>query len=255
MKPKRPPSWPALLAVCLCAAAAGGCRGRDHDVLWKIVHGGCVPDQQQHASPAPCVLVELDGAESRGYAVLKDINGPYQYLLIPTAPVSGIESPAVLAADAPHYFAAAWEARRYVEQGYGHPLPREALSLAINSRYGRSQNQLHIHIDCLHSQVREALRAQLPRIGRDWSRLEVPLAGHYYRALRLSQAQFEQGNPFALLAVSSGGDAGEMARHTLVAAGATFEDGTPGFILLDDRAELWSLNRGHGEELQSHSCS
>ncbi|XLM23386.1 CDP-diacylglycerol diphosphatase, partial [Chromobacterium piscinae] len=30
----------------------------------------------------------------------------------------------------------------------GEPLPRQAVSLAINSQYGRSQNQLHIHISC-----------------------------------------------------------------------------------------------------------
>ncbi|MDE0853247.1 MAG: CDP-diacylglycerol diphosphatase [Nevskia sp.] len=243
-------SWRSLLLGGVLAAALAGCHG-DSDALWKIVHQRCVPDQVQHGNPAPCVLVELAAGEAQGDAVLKDRNGPYQYLLIATAPVSGIESPLLTAAGAPPYFAAAWRARRFVEQSAQRSLPREALSLAINSEYGRSQNQLHIHIDCLKPAVRDALQAQLHAIGPVWAPLPAPLEGHQYRAMRLSEAQFEQANPFALLA----GSPEPMARHTLVAAGATFEDGTPGLILLDHTADLWRLDRGHGEELQNHSCS
>jgi len=243
--------WPGILALLLLLPA-GACHHGDPDALWKIVSQQCVPDQREHGAPAPCALIDLSAGADRGYAVLKDINGPYQYLLIPTARLNGIESPALLAADAPRYFAAAWEARRFVEQGYGQPLPREALSLAINSRYGRSQNQLHIHIDCVRKRVRETLRTELPRIGNGWAPLGVPLAGHSYRAMRIGEERFLRLNPFSLLGATA---EGEMARHTLVAVGATFEDGTPGFVLLDDRADPWRLDFGHGEDLQSHSCS
>lgn len=236
-----------VLIVLACSACSKG----DPDALWKIVHGRCVPDQQQHGDPAPCALVALEAGEPQGYAVLKDRNGPYQFLLIATAPVGGIESPALLAADAPPYFAAAWRARSFVEQAAHRALPREDLSLAINSRYGRSQNQLHIHIDCLRPAVRDALRAHLGEVGEHWAPLEVPLEGRRYRAMRLGEAAFDRANPFALLAVPQA----EMARHTLVVAGTTFEDHSPGFILLDDTASPWRLDRGHGEDLQSHSCS
>ena len=43
-------------------------------------------------------------------------------------------------------------------------MPRDDISLAVNSVYGRSQNQLHIHIDCVRSDVRNALRAADPTI-------------------------------------------------------------------------------------------
>ncbi len=251
MKRMRRGSW-FLLAFALAGTlAAGACSKGDPDALWKIVHGRCVPDQQQHGDPAPCALVALEAGEPQGYAVLKDRNGPYQFLLIATAPVSGIESPVLLAADAPPYFAAAWRARSFVEQAAHRSLPREDLSLAINSRYGRSQNQLHIHIDCLKPAVRDTLRAHLGEVGERWAQLDVPLEGRRYRAMRISEAAFDQANPFALLGVPQA----EMARHTLVAAGTSFEDHTPGFILLDDTASPWRLDRGHGEDLQSHSCS
>ncbi|MDR3415564.1 MAG: CDP-diacylglycerol diphosphatase [Nevskia sp.] len=243
-----------VTAVLLLAFACAGCHRTDPDALWKIVHERCVPDQREHNDPAPCVQVELGEGEERGYAVLKDRNGPYQYLLIPTGRIPGIESPGLAAASAPRYFAAAWRARSYVEKGAGHPLPWDALSLAINSEYGRSQEQLHIHIDCLKAEVRMTLHAHLGQIGGQWAPLDVPLAGHRYRAMRLRPDQFEQINPFELLgrSLTTGEDPG---RHTLVAAGVNFEDGSPGFVLLDDRAGLWPPDRGHGEDLQGHRCS
>jgi CDP-diacylglycerol pyrophosphatase len=39
----------------------------------------------------------------------------------------------------------------------GHQTPRDTISLALNSEFGRSQNRLHIHIDCVGADVRTAL--------------------------------------------------------------------------------------------------
>ncbi len=155
----------------------------DPNALWDIVNGQCVPDQRRAGEPAPCALVDVDGGEPRGYAVLKDLVGATQFLLIPTARIAGIESPEILAADAPNYFADAWRARSYVEQRAGRGLPRDWMSLAINSSAARSQNQLHIHIDCVRADVRDALAARTGDIGPTWAPLSVPLAGQSYRAM------------------------------------------------------------------------
>ena len=162
------------------ATARGLARGRPRDrrparrqavadpnALWTIVNGQCVPDQRNNGDPAPCALVDLDGGEPRGYAVLKDLVGTTQYLLIPTERVPGIESPQILAVDAPNYFADAWRARSFVEQRAGRELPRDSLSLAINSADARSQDQLHIHVDCVRADVRQALTAACRRYRRD----------------------------------------------------------------------------------------
>jgi CDP-diacylglycerol pyrophosphatase len=241
-------------ATVLFVFALTGCTRGNPNALWQIVHDQCVADQRQRGSPAPCVAVDLAGGEVNGSAVLKDRNGPYQYLLIPTARVGGIESAQVYADNAPNYFAAAWAARHYVERNIGHTLPRESLSLAINSRYARSQNQLHIHVDCLKPEVRAALHAQLPAIADEWSSLPVTLAGHHYRARRIHDPDLAYENPFRLLPAPVRADAAERARHTLVLAGAHFVGGEEGFILLDDRAALWPFDSGHGEDLQDHAC-
>src|SRR5689334_17150109 len=137
----------------------------DPDALWNIVHGQCVPDQQEHDNPKPCAMVALQDGLERGYAVLKDLRGAAQFLLIPTARISGIERPKLLVSDAPNYFAAAWQARSYVDARAHRILPRESISLAINSRVSRTQNQLHIHIDCIRTDVRDALRKHEAEIG------------------------------------------------------------------------------------------
>ena len=236
------------LLLILLGGIALTARAADPSALWHIVHGRCVPDEQMHHDPAPCAAVDLAG----GYAVLKDIVGNTQFLLIPTARVSGIEDKAILAPDAPNYFADAWQARHFVDQRAGHDLPREDLSLAINSIYGRTQNQLHIHIDCIRPDVRAALAQHAAAIGPHWTAFPVPLAGHHYRALRLDRPDLDTTNPFRLLAESV--PQSQMGAHTLVLVGAVFA-GRPGFVLLDDRANLAAGNRGSGEWLQDHSCA
>lgn len=167
----------ALTAFALAAlAVAAVAWAADRDALWRIVHGRCVPGEAAHGDPAPCTEVSLAG----GWAVLKDRRGASQFLLIPTTRVTGIEDPAARAPDAPNYFAAAWAARKQVDLRLGRDLPPDAVALAVNSGYARTQDQLHIHIDCLRPDVRAALRDQLSAIGPDWSPLGVTLAGAPY---------------------------------------------------------------------------
>ena len=217
--------------------------------LWQIVHGRCVPDQELHRDPAPCLVVD----EPAGYAVLKDIVGPEQLLLIPTARIAGIEDPVLLRPDAPNYFAAAWAQLPRVEALLHRALPREDLSLAINSAYGRSQDQMHIHIDCIGRAVHDALAALLAGIGPEWRELPVSLSGHRYRAMRIAGGQLAGVDPFRLLAASLDDPQHRMGRHTLVLVGARLPE--PGFILLDGSLDLLRLDRASGEELQDHACA
>jgi len=240
-----------LLAACLAVLLGVGTAIRaaaDPSALWHVVNGQCVPDQLRKHDPAPCAGVDLQ----QGYAVLKDLTGEYQFLLIPTARVSGIDDPAILAANAPNYWQAAWQSRRFLEQRAGHAVPRDILSLAINSAAGRSQDQLHIHIDCISPGVRTALAQHLDVIGPHWSAFPVPLAGQDYRAMRIAQTDLHGLDPFRLLAGTVPAD--QMRWHTLVVAGAMFGD-QPGFILLDGQAGPGTGDRGHGEALQDHSCT
>ena len=244
--------WLAATAAAACLATCPArSQAADPNVLWQIVHDRCVPHVEQFGVPLPCTIVDRAG----GYAVLKDIEGATQFLLIPTARVTGIEDPAILAPDAPNYWQAAWDATNLVQAAADHALPREDLSLAINSIHGRSQNQLHIHIDCVGVDVRDALRQHAAEIGDTWAPFPVPLSGHPYQAMRVETLDRPGATPFQLLSDRLPGARADMGDETLVAVGATFGDGARGFYLLAGRADLAVGNRGEGEELQDHSCA
>ncbi len=244
----------------LAAAGSGRARAADPDALWKIVGGECVPGARLRHDPAPCVAVDLAG----GTAILKDRNGATQFLLIPTTRITGIESPSILADAAPNYFARAWDATALVGQRAGHALPRRDFALAINAEPSRSQNQLHIHVDCIRQDIRAVLDQLDSGIGPHWQTLPRRLALHRYRALRIDGDRLGATNPFRLLAASLRDPAAEMGQHTLVLVGDT-DHGRPGFILLDGESGPLTLSLtgaitrlklgpGAGEELEDHSC-
>jgi CDP-diacylglycerol pyrophosphatase len=210
----------------------------DADALWYIVNEQCVPDQQQFHSPKPCDQVDL----AAGYVVLKDRVGDTQFLLMPTAHITGIESPEILAPGSPNYWNAAWQARHFVDERAHRTMPPETISLAVNSADARTQNQLHIHIDCLRLDVQAALREHAGDIGTAWGLFPAKLSGHDYMAMRIDRPDLGDTNPFILLADGIPGARADMAQYTLVVVG---DPG--GFVLL--------AGHGSGEELQDHACA
>lgn len=242
-----------LLFALLFASAS--VRAADPSALWKIVSGKCVPHEQTERDPSPCSEVDLADGAAKGFVVLKDINGIAQFLLIPTARIGGIEDPAILAPDAANYWDAAWRARYFVDERLHTSLSRDQVSLAINSSVGRTQDQLHIHIDCLRPDVHDAIAANLGRVEGVWTAFPVPLAGHTYRSIRINGDSLDTVDPFRVLADGDPAAQHDMGMHTLVLVGATFADHTNGFVLLDDHADLAAGDRASGEQLQDHTCA
>ncbi len=211
--------------------------------LWHIVHDQCVAHAEQFGTPLPCTLVKQDA----GYAILKDRRGIGQFLVIPTARIAGIEDPAILTPDAPNYWQPAWQATLLVEAMLDRVLPRDALSLTINSVHHRSQNQLHIHVDCLKAEVRNLLRSRGGAIGATWAPFPVAIGGRTYRAMRIQTLVQPGATPFEALSLLPDARV-DMAAESLAVVGATFADGSAGFYLLETRS-------GPAEELQDHSCA
>jgi CDP-diacylglycerol pyrophosphatase len=244
-----------LACAILLLLAPAGAHAADPSALWKIVNGKCVPHEQTERDPSPCSDVDLANGVDKGFVVLKDIDGASQFLLIPTARISGIEDPEILDPQATNYWDAAWRARYFVDERLHTTLPRDAVSLAINSSLGRTQDQLHIHIDCIRPDVREALAANLNKVQAVWTPFPVPLAGHTYQSIRVDQETLDGVNPFRVLADKDPHANADMGAQTLVLVGATFADGTVGFVLLNDHADLAAGDRASGEQLQDHGCA
>jgi CDP-diacylglycerol pyrophosphatase len=241
----------AVLALGALALSSMSARA-DPNALWRIVHGACVPHIEAGLGPKPCESVDLEGGVAEGVAILKDLVGVAQMLAIPTRRITGIEDPQMLAPDAPPVFTVAWSAKTLVEARLGRTLPREAVGLAINSKWARSQDQLHVHVDCVAVPVAKALAEYASALDDQWRAMTVPLQGRVYFARRIDSADLLNVAPLKLLADGLEGARAQMAAYSLAAIGAAF-DGKPGFVLLADQFSLES--GGHAEDLEDHDCA
>jgi CDP-diacylglycerol pyrophosphatase len=233
----------ALGVLITLAAAATVLFWRD--ALWGVIEV-CSADERLTGLPYPCASVDRD----HGFALLW--LGTYHDLLSPLTATAGIETPALTATGAENYFADAWAQRGRLDGAAGKALPRNLVGLAVNSAEARTQDQLHIHIGCVRSDVVGALTKAGDTISAArWT--PIVLAQRNYFALRADDASLAATNPFAVLAAGlSQIGAADMASQTLVVAGATFSDGTAGFYLLTSRS---APNRpAIGERLLDYGC-
>jgi CDP-diacylglycerol pyrophosphatase len=215
-------------------------------ILWSLVHAQCTPHERQAGIPAPCLVVDLSGGEARGYALLKDRNGVAQLLLLPTARITGIEDPQLLAPGGPDYFALAWAARSRVAARLPRPAPDTALLVAVNSIYGRSQDQLHLHIDCLSPAAAAVLAGA--RLDPRWRPLSI--GPRRYLARHVASLDGDD-DPFRLLARTRRDARADMGAWTLAATAAP----AGGFTVLADRANPAQGDFASAEELQDHACA
>jgi CDP-diacylglycerol pyrophosphatase len=221
----------------IASAVLGGCSSSSScaptdSVLWCLVDAGC----NRGAAPGPslqCNPMHQD-------AVLKDRCGATHYLLIPTRLRVGIENPELLRDDEPNYFADAWAARDRVIAASGRSdVGSDELGLAINSRRGRSQEQLHIHVDFVNPAVRDLLLQWLREGG---SRPRIELLGHAYRIVHV--ATLQSPTPFQRAASADEAQA-RRDLNTIAVVG----DGDSGFVVLFGRAGLLGPDRGHAEDI------
>ncbi len=246
----RGPSWRVLAIALLILFGGPSARASHANSLWRVVHGLCLRDRRLIGVAAPCAYVDL----KKGYAVVDDPNGRTQVLLVPTRRLWGIESPELQRADSPNYWQYAWDSRSYFERRAGRSVPRDDIGMAINSIYGRSQNQLHIHIDCVRRDVRQVLIARQDEIGDRWRSLGFDLAGIRFRARRLEGADLGASDPFKLLYQADATARADMRLETLAVIGATFVDGRVGFILLSARATGAEEASTAAENVLDHHC-
>jgi len=217
----------ALTVMLLAAPACGA----NPDALRQIVEEQCLVHWTQRHDPSPCLRIELEdpGQHDSGYALLADRKGGAHFLLIPIRRISGIESGALVLPGAPNYLGSAWRARDQLESVVGHAIPRSAVGLAVNPVHARSQNQLHIHIECLRPDVLQALARAAGTAGNGWR--TVRIGTYNLEALDLAGDNLDGQNPFKLLNEHILEEHGVVGEYTLVVAGTQSASG-PGFIVL-----------------------
>ncbi|PWW05333.1 CDP-diacylglycerol diphosphatase [Mangrovibacter plantisponsor] len=240
-----------FLVVLVVAGAAGGWYWHEREwkagALWRIVSEKCVPGEQKNHNPAPCKEVNLQ----QGYVLLKDLNGPLQFLLMPVERITGIESPELLSPTTPNFFWDAWHERGVMAEKRGAPIPDTAISLAINSPTGRTQNQLHIHISCLRNDIRQAIDKFQYAVGAQWQPFPDNLAGEEWLARTLTPEELQNQSLFINFAQQVGGAAKQMGHFSL--ALVALKSGK--LLALATERDLLHGNPASAEVLQDHTCA
>lgn len=219
-------------------------------VLWRVVQT-CVLNQRTTGSPFPCLQVDLGG----GYAVLRAPFRQTHVVAMPITRVIGIEDPALRRPDAPPYFAEAWTARHFVQEELKRPLGSDDIGLAVNSRFTRSQDQLHIHIDCTDRRVKRDVAARLASIPSDrWQADGYVYLGQSYWTRRIDKPTL-QGVDIVGLVEAIPPLKAHPDRISLAVLGVRLPDGHDGFVVL---AAQSNARRGGaqatGEDLLDHDC-
>jgi CDP-diacylglycerol pyrophosphatase len=180
--------------------ALSGGDAAERQALWQVVRA-CVADYQTTGASFPCLAVNLSDGIDRGSVVLRPPFGAPDTILAPTRKVVGVEDPWLQSPAAPNYFAAALRASAFVKKPDGSAPKLDEVALAVNSRFTRSQDQLHIHIGCASPRVREALPALAAsmKIG-EWARVHSLVPGSELWGIRAGRSNFDQLEPFRLVA-------------------------------------------------------
>ncbi len=224
-------------------------------VLWHVVQA-CVADHDLTGLAFPCLKVDAVGGPDRGFAVLRAPFVKSHTIVTPLVQTIGIEAPRLRGPDAPDYFDDAWSARHYATKGLKRQPGRADFALAVNSRVGRSQDQLHIHVDCIRPKVRDALArdaADIAASGR-WTSVKVmPYAPRYW-AKAVQGETLAGTNVFDLVADGLHVSPDDMHEITIVVVGSNDVGGKPGFVVLARKRQTQVYDEGHGEALMDHSC-
>ncbi len=242
----RSAAFRVLLASAVGASALTPCLGKafdltDHGALWQVVHKLCLPMHATLGVSLPCLAVD----EERGFVVIRAPGDATRIIVVPTARTEGIESPSLLRDDAPNFWAYAWGERQWVVSAARRPLGWDDIGMAINSRPARTQDQMHIHVDCLDVRLKKAL-AGAKLSSQRWTPLNLRPWG-FYRAKRLPENGLER-NLFQTVAKEIPGAQTNMALQTIAVAGVTDEKGERGFVLLENGVG------GSAEDLLDHQC-
>ena len=218
----------------------------DRDFLWKEIGGVCVPAYKTDDVYGPCAMVNLD----EDYAIYKADSGPYQYLLIPTGKVTGIEDARLQQLQEPNHFYHAWQSRGFMTQRLNRPIKEHMIALAVNAENARTQDQLHIHISCLSSEARISI-ASLPvdQLNDRWSDTTVEISGSRYFYKKMSLDKLKKENLFIVAKEKVDQEKGNIAY-----AGIGLVNLDPdNFLLLTG---IGTEKRGvAAERLENHDCA
>jgi CDP-diacylglycerol pyrophosphatase len=234
-----------IIAIGICVSSGAVAFGLgERGALLHVVNDLCIPMQEALNVPLPCLKVDA----KRGFVVLRAPLDATRILIVPTRRIEGIENPIILQDGAPNLWAIAWNERDRVTSAARRPLAWSDIGMAINSRRTRTQDQLHIHVDCVDPRLKRALASQAGQISTKWSLLNLRSWSDIYRVKSIAAAGLER-DIFKMVADEIPGARSSMGLQSIAIVGHEDRNGHRGFVV------LVNSNGGHAEDLLDHSCS
>src|SRR5215208_1685972 len=136
--------------------------------LWTVVRT-CESAKASVGLSFPCIDLRAS-ADGYGVALVRPPLPRKHLLVVPTSRIVGIESPELRGQAGSAYLALAWAARDKAAGELG-PIPWADAGMAINSVANRTQDQLHIHVDCLTPQAQASLATAVSALTEQWRAL------------------------------------------------------------------------------------
>lgn len=228
----------------------------DRGALWQVVRT-CVANHALTGAAFPCLEVNLSDGEERGYVILRSPIGKPDTIMTPTKKIVGGEDPSLRTLASPNYFEDAWNARASLAGPDQKRLAHDDVVLAVNSRFSRTQDQLHIHIGCISRQAKQTLQAIAPQLPENkWAPIKERIQGFEFWGRRVAQETLAGVNPFRLAAEGFPDETKSGAESTIVVAGTQLADGRNEFVLLVWRPDPFGLSRPFAaEDFLDASCS
>lgn len=209
----------------------------NRNALWNLVEC-CKQGKDTH-----CVIYNPNDA----YIVAKDASKskPESYLIIPSIKMTGIEDSQTLNTPTLDIWQYGWteslKMRKFDESNLG---------LAINSRQGRDQDQLHIHMSCVKSGVFKALEGvKVSSDPKSPTKLQLPPNNNNYEAVLL-KSLVGNSSPFKILRQLPHVNAQNISEQSV----AIVKGRDPQtFVFLNTYAH--DKDQGEAEELLNQTCS
>ncbi|MGG6897892.1 CDP-diacylglycerol diphosphatase [Rhizobium sp. BR 315] len=243
----------ALLSTGILLVVALGSSFASRAALGLAVES-CRLNSTLTGAAFPCLKVVQKPQPLASYAILREPTHKERTILTPLADVSGIEDKRLLVPDAPNYFLDAWNEWAIVMGDHANRDPWRDAALGINAASNRTQDHLHIHMGCVSSSLKLALNSHAADIGAEkFQRINTKSAWRSFWARFVSADQFENINPFQLVADDVPHARADMENVTIGIVGTSRQDGQQGLYLL---AEIFGDNDSYGsaEELVDPKC-
>jgi CDP-diacylglycerol pyrophosphatase len=238
-----------LILATFCGAAAG--EAFDREALWLVVRS-CVIAKVSLGTALPCLEIDTAQGAGSGVAVLRVPLASTHLLVVPLRQISGLESPSLQLPDSGRYWQAAWEARRFILDDSQKARPLEAIGLAANSKFVRSQDQFHIHVDCVQGSVERILAIKASAFARNWTLLPFPIEGRRYYGRKIAMDDLVRSNLVGSLLKEQPAATDYLPALTMAVIGMPSAAGDTTFYALASQAR----DPNHGAEmLLDHTCS